>query len=144
LGKHNLVLGWSLLLIVSLINFIPYFSEWNQTQPYTKVKRVHVDWEGLTGLEIIYTFYKVGECELKNFAVVGFNKGVPSYLNYTDLDKSVPFNREEGDQALQISIDLEGKYYDKVEIRTTHLCTFPEKEPELVNRIFTTIYQENF
>jgi hypothetical protein len=142
MGKH-LTLSWVLLALISFLNFYPYLEAKFDTQPYKDVERVKVDWEGPEGLEVIYKFYKVEGCEIKNFSVVGFNQGVPEYLNYTDLDKEVEFLRQPGEHSLQIAVDLEGRYFEKVEIRTTHLCEFPNQEPEVVNRVFATVYQEN-
>lgn len=142
MGKH-LTISWVLLALISLLNFYPYLEAKFDTQPYKDVERVSVDWEGSERLEIVYNFYKVAGCEIKDFSVIGFNRGVPEYLKYKDLDKEVEVLRQPGEHSLQIAVDLEGKYFEKVEIRTTHLCEFPNQEPEVVNRIFTTIYQEN-
>jgi len=143
MSKGNLVLAWALLVGMAVGNFTPYVMDYFEARPYKNVKRVSVDWDGIQGLEIIYTFFKVEGCEIKDFGVIGFNRGVPEYLSYTDLDENVPVLRQPGEHSLKIAVDLKGNYYEKVEIRTTHLCSFPDEEPELVNRIFATIYQED-
>lgn len=136
LAKHNLYgvyIAYVLLIIIAVNTAIPLLSGYFKTGPYNQVEEIVVDWE--EEVLIRYSFFKNGACHLKTFAVVGYSDGVPRYLEYKDLD-ALPdhFDREEGEHSLNILVDTKGVYYDKIELRTRHICG-----KEIVNKVFATI-----
>lgn len=75
-------------------------------------------------VSIFATFYKNGECNLLTFQPVGYFLGIPEYLPYEDK-QGIPlnFNREEGEHSLFVAVDTSTKDFERVELRTRHLCT---------------------
>eukprot|EP00918_Siedleckia_nematoides_P052355 GHVU01114436.1.p2 GENE.GHVU01114436.1~~GHVU01114436.1.p2 ORF type:complete len:131 (-),score=16.65 GHVU01114436.1:346-738(-) len=122
----------------------PAIDRFLEPSPYENVHVHQSDWaEG--SLTIGATFDKT-DCELKTFAVVGFDREIPEYLEYTDLDEVPEFDREKGSHSLHIVVDLEDKFFDAVEIRTRHECTVEDEEgnltTEIVQRVFAHVEYE--
>lgn len=108
---------------------VPLFA----TRPYTGVEILRAD--VVDGrMHLVANFHKNGDCELLRFQPTGIILGVTRRLEFTDGD-GLPedFDREEGSQTLNISIDVGD--VGRVEIRTRHLCKSGDDE-KTVDRIF--------
>ena len=102
----------------------PFVSDYlsGTPDPYSNVQIIDDHWYG-DRLEILATFTKNDGCILKSFITVGYSSDIPNYVEFTDNDSIPPlFDREPGDQALNITVDLSDKFYDVVEVRTRHEC----------------------
>ena len=132
MGKH---LTHILFAAVLLLLFKPLVLELFETKPYTDREELLVDWDESRGtLDIQSIFFKNGDCKLSTFAVVGISNGVARYIDYKDND-GVPenFDREEGWQLVNITVDISEMVYDTVELRTRHTCN---GDPTFLNNIY--------
>jgi len=123
----------------SLVSFVayPYIALMFDPHPYSKVKVYNEVWDN-TGVEISASFIKNGHCKLLNFSVVSFSGGLPRYVPYKDLDNlSANFDREAGEQGLNLYAYVDPVTIDYLEIRTRHLCTDDEGEQETITEVFS-------
>lgn len=85
-------------------------------------------------LRVQAPFQKLG-CDKLLFVVLGYDKSLPRFLPYADMDGLPPeHDRTKGSQFLQLEIQLDALPVDLVEIRTRHKCG-----GKLVDRVFAIL-----
>lgn len=145
-NKHKNEVNFGFLIVVFLLGFLlaqaAGLDRFFGVHPYTNVERVQVEWEK-DSTDLLYTFRKNEDCVLKDFVVVGYSFDIPTHLSYTNLDEEFPdtklFDRLPGEQALHISVGTKDEYYQRIEIKTRHLCTLNNGEETSVSKVFANI-----
>lgn len=134
--------SYFLLLIIAYFIVNPYIEDMLRIEPYYEVKITEESWNR-GSLVIRGSFIKNGFCKLETFAVVGTSDGIPRYLNFKDLD-DLPkdFDREAGEQGLNISVDISDNTYDQVQIRTRHVCFEGTSKETIQQKVFYTAQNE--
>jgi hypothetical protein len=107
-------------------------------KPYT---HVHVLDVATTedGIVVLATFRK-DNCSFERLDVIGYDLGLTYNLSWSNLsvdgevDLGVNYDRAAGDNTLRIIVYDKGRPYDKLEIRTRHLCG-----KTLVDNVFATV-----
>ena len=124
---------------IAILLMIPWFLTTILTStPYSNVKvlKEEVTEDSLT---LIATFNK-DACEFRRLEVVGYDLGVTYVLPWTTITEDGErqygdiYDRAVGEQTLRILVDISDRSYDKLEIRTRHLCG-----DTLVDGLFTTV-----
>lgn len=124
---------------IAILLMMPWFLTTILTvEPYSNVKVLK---EVVTedSLTLIATFNK-DACEFRRLEVVGYDLGVTYVLPWTTITEEGErqygdiYDRAVGEQTLRILVDISDRSYDKLEIRTRHLCG-----DTLVDGIFTTV-----
>ena len=124
---------------IAILLMTPWFLTTILTDtPYSNVKVIK---EEVTedSLTLVATFRK-DACEFKRLSVVGYDLGVTYVLPWTSITEDgevkygESYDRAVGEQTLRILVDLSDRSYDKIEVRTRHLCG-----NTLVDGLFTTI-----
>lgn len=147
MSKLELTLAYIGLIILTCVSVYPLVKDYFSIQPYWRVTQLYVE-ELPSETHIGYLFEKNGACSLQDFAVFGVAGNIPEQVAYQDLNKAIDqimkdtgvlYDRTEGTQFLNISTEATKKKYDKIEIRTRHICTDPDGEKVTRNKVFTVI-----
>jgi hypothetical protein len=105
--------------------------------PYNKVvveSTQEATINGESGWRILAHFEKT-DCEFVRLEVVGITLGVPEIIKWDPIDNGPrDYDRNVGQQVLEIFVKPYDGAYDKLEIRTRHRC-----EGEIVDKVFATI-----
>ncbi len=113
--------AYFLMGVLSYMLIEPLITYWDVKPFYDMEVRV-VEW-GEDGLTLAGTFNKNDKCQLITFSVLAFNNGVPRYVDYTDLDGlAYNFDREAGEQGINIFVPTPVDAVDYVELRARHKC----------------------
>tara|TARA_R110000744_G_scaffold376347_1_gene490541 strand:+ start:919 stop:1365 length:447 start_codon:yes stop_codon:yes gene_type:complete len=124
---------------IAILLMTPWFLTTILTDtPYSNVKVIK---EEVTedSLTLVATFNK-DACEFRRLEVIGYDLGVTYVLPWTTITEGGErqygenYDRAVGEQTLRILVDLSDRSYDKLEIRTRHLCG-----DILVDKVFTTV-----
>lgn len=118
-----------------------FMSPWSslfEVRPYTNVQLVSVA-KTDTSVTLTANFRKT-DCSFQRLEVFGFDLGQTYVLNWENVivreeeDHGPEYDRSNGGQTLRIKVKIPGVGYDKIEIRTRHLC-----DGAKVDKIFITV-----
>lgn len=119
LAESWLVFGMSLLVLLTSL-YLNFF--WTPA-PYTDVELVKGEMVSDTDYQLTANFKK-NACVFQRMTVIGSATGITEFLDYRNVDPtmSYTYDRDVGDQTLEIIIELERDFYDWIEVRTRHDC----------------------
>jgi len=118
-----------------------FMSPWSslfEVRPYTNVQLVSVA-KADTSVTITANFRKT-DCSFQRLEVFGQDLGQTYVLDWENVvvgdeaDRGPNYDRAAGDHTLRIKVKLPDTSYDKIEIRTRHLCGGAK-----VDKVFVTV-----
>jgi hypothetical protein len=118
-----------------------FMSPWSslfEVRPYTNVQLVSVA-KTDTAVTITANFRKT-DCSFQRLEVFGYDLGQTYVLDWEnvvvrdEVDRGFNYDRAEGGHTLRIKVKLPDTSYDKIEIRTRHLC-----DGAKVDKVFITV-----
>ncbi len=128
-------------LVIGAILSTAFFLPWAKllaAKPYTNVEVVSVvtDSDSIT----VTANFRKNECTFQRLEVFGTDLGLTYNLPWANVpvseeeDRGTRYDRAAGDHTLRLDVETGGKVYDRIEIRTRHLCG-----DEVVDKVFATI-----
>ena len=118
-----------------------FMSPWSslfEVRPYTDVQLVSVA-KTDTAVTITANFRKT-DCSFQRLEVFGYDLGQTYALDWEnvvvrdEVDRGFSYDRVEGGHTLRIKVKLPDTSYDKIEIRTRHLC-----DGAKIDKVFVTV-----